>query len=170
MFLDEARVAGRLNHPNIIQTDEVGHSRDRYYIVMEYLEGVTLGELMAAASKTERVSREAMVWLVSQALAGCTPPTRRAGTLASRSRSSIATSPPQNILVTYDGAVKVLDFGIAKAADSSSRTATGVFKGKLRYMSPEQATKEPLDRRSDIFSMGIVLWQILARRRLCARS
>ena len=165
MFLDEARLAARLNHANIVQTYEVGVEGGRHCIVMEYLEGRTYAEV-EAATRPEPIALSLGVRVLADTLAAlhhahelCDVDGRPLG-LVHRDVS------PHNILVTYDGQVKLLDFGIAKAADDGARTKTGVFKGKLRYTAPERFAGEDSDRRSDIFSVGVMLWQLLTRRRL----
>jgi serine/threonine protein kinase len=165
MFLDEARLAARLNHANIVQTYEVGVEGGRNCIVMEYLEGRTYAEV-ESSSKPDPIALSLGVRVLADTLAAlhhahelCDVDGRPLG-LVHRDVS------PHNILVTYDGQVKLLDFGIAKAADDGAKTKTGVFKGKLRYTAPERFAGEDSDRRSDVFSVGVMLWQLLTRRRL----
>jgi eukaryotic-like serine/threonine-protein kinase len=167
MFLDEARLAARLNHPNIVHTYEVGEQNGVYFIAMEYLEGQSLNKVLKEAlRRKENIEPEICARIVADALAGL----HHAHTLCDydgRPLSIIHRDvSPHNIFVTYDGHTKLVDFGIAKAALSSTETEVGVLKGKVAYMSPEQAMGGRIDCRSDLFAMGIVLWELLARQRL----
>ena len=135
---------------------------------MEYLEGQSLNRVIKRARKQGERSRlrRLRAHRRRRARRACTTRTSSATTTARRSASSTATSRPHNVFVTYDGQVKLVDFGIAKAALSSVETEAGVLKGKVAYMAPEQASGGPIDRRADIFAMGIVLWELLAQERL----
>ncbi|WP_434045246.1 MULTISPECIES: serine/threonine protein kinase [Sorangium] len=165
MFLDEARLAARLNHPNVVQTYEVGDDGARFFIAMEYLDGQPLGAIRSRMGH-DKVPLPLQVRVLCDALAGL----HHAHELRDFDGTPIDVvhrdASPQNIFVTYDGVIKVVDFGIAKAADSLSETRTGTLKGKVSYMSPEQARGERVDRRSDIFSVGVILWESIARRRM----
>jgi cytochrome c peroxidase len=163
MFLDEARLAARLNHPNVVHIFEVDEADGEYFIAMEFLEGQSLKQVLDHV-KAHGVPFEptVAVRLVSDALAGL----HYAHELADYDGRPLQIIhrdiSPHNIFVTYDGQVKVVDFGIAKSASrSSDATQSGVLKGKLAYMSLEQALGEPIDRRADIYAMGIVLWEAL---------
>jgi serine/threonine-protein kinase len=167
MFIDEARLASRLNHPNVIHTYEVGDHAGMYFIVMEYLDGQPLNRIVHRAAQSGRgLSPSLAVRIAVDALAGL----HYAHELRDYDDAPIdlvhRDISPHNIFVTYDGQVKVVDFGIAKAALSRTTTEVGTLKGKVAYMSPEQATGASVDRRSDLFSMGTVLWEMLAGRRL----
>jgi serine/threonine-protein kinase len=160
-------LAARLNHPNVIHTYEVGEQDGVYFIAMEYLDGQPLNRILFEANRLERPIRHGIiVRVVCDALAGL----HYAHELKDYDGRPIdivhRDVSPHNVFVTYDGQVKVVDFGIAKAALSRTQTEVGVLKGKVAYMSPEQALGEPLDRRSDLFAMGIVLWEALTRKRL----
>ena len=164
MFLDEARLAARLNHPNVVQTNEVGQEGSDYFIAMEYLEGQTLNRVISKLGPEIGVAMQLRV--MSDALRGLHYAHELKdfdGTALGVVHRDIS---PHNILVTYRGEVKVVDFGIAKALDSSTHTRTGVIKGKVAYMSPEQAISGEVDRRADVFSAGVVLWQIAAGVRM----
>jgi serine/threonine-protein kinase len=167
MFLDEARLAARLSHPNIVHTYEVGEENGIYFIAMEYLEGQSLNKVQKEAARRNLVIEPAVaVRVVSDALAGLGY-AHELRDYDGRPLSVIHRDvSPHNIFVTYDGFTKLVDFGIAKAALSSTETEVGVLKGKVAYMSPEQAMGDPIDARSDLFAMGIVLWELLGRRRL----
>ena len=160
MFLDEARLAARLNHPNVVQTYEVGEDGNRQVIVMEYLEGQPL-------SRARKVLPSPLTYFaLSNVLTGL----EHAHDLLDFQGKPLNVVhrdvSPHNIFVTYSGEVKLCDFGIAKAADSSAVTATGDMKGKLSYMAPEQARGEIVDKRADLFGVGVVLWETATGRRL----
>jgi serine/threonine-protein kinase len=165
MFLDEARLAARLNHPNVVQTNEVGEDGRRYFIAMEYLEGQPLNRVVQRLAKDGRLTLAMHVRILIDALAGL----HYAHELTDFDGTSLQVvhrdATPHNIFVTYAGQVKVVDFGIAKALGSSAETRTGVLKGKISYMAPEQALGEKVDRRADVFAVGIMLWEALAGRR-----
>ena len=166
MFLDEARLAARLNHPNIVHTYEVGET-DGYFIAMEYLEGQSLQALLAClAGRREGLSEPLVAYIAAQVLKGL----HHAHELCDFDGTPIGIVhrdvSPQNLYLTYGGEVKVLDFGIAKATMNSAHTETGVLKGKVRYMAPEQLGSRGVDRRADVFAFGVVLWELLARRAL----
>ena len=166
MFLDEARLAARLNHRNVVQTNEVGQQNGRYFIAMEYLEGQPLNRVLHRFQKAGGLPLAHHLRVVSEVLAGLHHAhelTDYDGTPLGVVHRDIT---PHNIFITYDGQVKVVDFGIAKALNSSSETRTGVLKGKVAYMSPEHARGEHVDRRADIFSVGIVLWEAATGKRL----
>jgi eukaryotic-like serine/threonine-protein kinase len=167
MFLDEARLAARLNHPNIVHTYEVGEVGGRFFIAMEYLEGQSLHQVIARLNERQSGLDEATIALIaSHALKGL----HHAHELCDFDGSPIGVVhrdvSPHNLFITYTGEIKLLDFGIAKATVNSTHTDTGVLKGKVRYMAPEQVTGKPVDRRLDIFAFGVVLWEMLARRPL----
>ncbi|HEY4219859.1 MAG TPA: protein kinase, partial [Myxococcota bacterium] len=166
-FLDEARLSMALNHPNIVHTYDVGEVDGRYFMVMEYIEGQNLGVLLRTAKRNGAYPSSAL-W------AGLFVPVLDALHYAHNAKDARGRPlmiihrdvSPQNVLVTYDGLPKLVDFGIAKAAMRVSETDAGVLKGKYAYMSPEQVRGEALDPRSDVFAAGIVLWEMLAGRRL----
>lgn len=155
MFLEEARLSARLNHPNLVQVYEVVDTGDVPYMVMEYLEGKPLSAFHAKAILDEATR----LTVLSEALIGL----HYAHELVDFSGKPLnlvhRDVSPHNIFVTYDGAVKVLDFGIAKTDTAQSHTQTGEVKGKLAYMAPEQLFGDKLDRRADIFAMGVILWE-----------
>ncbi len=169
MFLDEARLAARLNHANVVQTFEVGQEEGEYYLVMEYLEGAPLNRI-ASRARTDPPPPGVLLRVVADTLAGL----HYAHELKDYDGTTLnivhRDATPHNLFVTYDGQTKVVDFGIAKAATRSNETRTGVLKGKVGYMAPEQARCLPLDRRADIFAIGIVLWEVLAGRKMWDRE
>jgi serine/threonine protein kinase len=162
MFRDEARISARLNHPNVVQTHEVGFDGEHYRLEMEYLDGQPLHRITHRAKKAGRsIEPGVAVALIRDVLAGL----HYAHELADYDGSPLGIVhrdvSPQNIFVTYDGRVKLVDFGIAKMAGQIAVTQVGMVKGKVRYMAPEQATARPIDCRADVFAAGVVLWQLL---------
>lgn len=171
MFTDEARLVARIFHENVVQVHELGAEGDELFLVMEYLEGESAGGL------TRRLvgrGAELEPWLgahiVAEACAGLHAAHELDGDTGEPLGLVHRDISPQNLFVTYSGGTKVLDFGIAKAADRSTKTKTGHVKGKFQYMSPEQCLGESVDRRSDIFSLGIVLYELTTGRRLFKRD
>ncbi|WP_279635584.1 serine/threonine protein kinase [Corallococcus carmarthensis] len=171
MFLDEARIAALLNHPNIAQIYEMGDVDGQYYIAMEYVHGEPLGSLVPRASAHPggfplglrcRIIAEAAAGL--DAAHNARSPSGRKLSLIHRDVS------PQNVLVGFNGGVKLIDFGVAKAQGKLSQTVVGTIKGKHAYMSPEQARGEPLDARSDVFGLGTVFYELLTNGRLFKRE
>ncbi|TNE51736.1 MAG: PEGA domain-containing protein [Deltaproteobacteria bacterium] len=167
MFLDEGRLAAHLDHPNLCQIIGLGESDGTYYMSMEYIDGMVLSSLMKqAAHRGVYIPFEHCCQIIIGACAGldyahsCTNNHGEALNLVHRDIS------PQNVMLTYNGDIKVVDFGIAKAASQVHHTRAGVLKGKYAYMSPEQATGAPLDRRSDVFALGVVLWELTTGHRL----
>jgi serine/threonine-protein kinase len=165
MFLDEARLAVRLNHPNVVHTTEVEFEAG-LYLAMEYLEGQPLNVVTVRAERHGGLALSSVVRIVSDVLAGL----HYAHELRDYDGTPLGIVhrdvSPGNVFVTYDGQVKLVDFGIAKAAVRASETQVGVLKGKVGYMAPEQMMGREVDRRSDVFSAGVVLWELAARRRL----
>jgi eukaryotic-like serine/threonine-protein kinase len=171
MFLDEARIIARIHHPNVVNVHELGSANGELFMVMEYLAGESTSSLLRRlVSRNEPLPPRIAAFIVAEACAGL----HAAHELRDENQTPLNVVhrdvSPQNVFITYDGAVKVIDFGIAKAADRIARTEAGDVKGKLDYMAPEQCKNEPLDRRTDIFALGIVLYELLARRRLFRRS
>ena len=167
MFLDEARLAAQLNHPNIVQIHELGQLDDSYFIAMEYVFGRDMARIIPKAEKMG-IAFPA-VYALKIAAEVCE------GLHYAHQRSDAWGNPlhivhrdvtPENVFVSFDGTVKILDFGIAKARGQSGETSVGEIKGKLSYLSPEQALGKPLDCRSDIFSLGVVLYEWLTGLRL----
>ncbi len=171
MFLDEARIAAAIQHPNVAHVFDLGEADGRYFLAMEYLHGEPLTSVATKCSVSMgRVPAGLAAYIVARAAEGlhhaheAKDADGRPMNLVHRDVS------PHNVFVTYDGQVKLTDFGVAKAAGRITHTETGVVKGKLPYASPEQLRGDPLDRRSDIFALGVVLWEIATGRRLFRAS
>ncbi|MBI1946541.1 MAG: serine/threonine protein kinase [Deltaproteobacteria bacterium] len=166
-FLDEARVAATLNHPNIVSIYDVGEWKNTFYIAMEYVPGEDLSKLWYAAAKAGvGLPFQVSVRICYEAALALDHAHRAKDVRGNPLNIVHRDVSPQNIMVRGDGVVKLVDFGIAKAANKASRTQAGMVKGKLQYMSPEQVRGEALDGRSDQFSLGVVLWEMCTGRRL----
>jgi serine/threonine-protein kinase len=171
MFLDEARVAAQIHHPNVCQILELGQVEGRYYMALEYLEGISMTQVIIGRRDfPELAELRLLISVMTQACEGLhfahnvrTPD----GALAGVVHRDVN---PKNIFVTSAGVTKVLDFGIVKAKDALNVTRTGSVKGTYSYMSPEQIKAQSVDRRSDIFSLGIVTWEALTGVRLFKRE
>lgn len=169
MFLAEARYAARLAHPNIVHIYELGQNDDSYFIAMEFVDGVHSGQLIkhAAAEPIPPV----LVARIGADAAGALAYAHRQEDADGRPLGLVHRDvSPQNIMISFDGVVKLVDFGIAKAASKAEETQPGIVKGKYAYMSPEQTTRKPLDGRSDVFSLGVVLWELLSGRNIVDRG
>ena len=166
MFHEEARLSARLNHPNIVQVNEVGDDGVHFDIEMEYLEGHSLDAIVRRAAKEGGLPVALHLRILSEALAGLHYAHELQDFEGQPLHLVHRDVSPHNIFVTYDGHVKLVDFGIAKAADSVQHTRTGVLKGKCAYMAPEQLLTLPIDRRIDIYAMGVMLWQVASERKL----
>ena len=166
-FIDEARLAALLQHENIVQIYDFGSIDGEYFIAMEYLSGKDLRKLTDKAKKTAvPLGLENTLYIISHICSGLDY-SHNLKDLQGRPLNIIHRDiNPQNIFLTYEGQVKIIDFGIAKAASHNSTTHEGLLKGKLAYMSPEQATGKTIDHRSDIFSTGIIFYELLAGRRM----
>lgn len=166
MFLDEARIAAKIHHPNVCETLDLGEDDGLFFMVMEYVEGETLSSLVRQLRKREdRLPVPCALQITADACRGLGAAHALEGKDGQPLNLVHRDVSPHNLLVTMDGRVKVVDFGIMKAAGKRSNTLTGQLRGKLTYMSPEQARGEPVDRRSDIYAMGVVLWELLAGAR-----
>ncbi|MEO7112585.1 MAG: serine/threonine-protein kinase [Polyangiaceae bacterium] len=167
MFLDEARIAARLHHPHVVPILEIGESEKGYYLVMEYIEGDTLARLMARSAQSgNALPARVAVRAALDALAGLHAAHEMTDDEGKPLEIVHRDVSPQNILVGVDGSARIADFGVARAASRLTTTKSGQLKGKLSYMAPEQARGKGIDRRADVFAMGIVLWELLARKRL----
>ncbi|HUJ57951.1 MAG TPA: serine/threonine-protein kinase [Kofleriaceae bacterium] len=170
MFIDEARINSLVHHPNVVEVFELGQVGSDLFMVMEYLAGESVsGLLRRLVTRGEKLPYALAVHVIAQACAGLHAAHELADDTGRRLGVVHRDVSPQNIFVTYTGGVKVLDFGIATAAHRLTHTATGQVKGKFSYMSPEQCRGELLDLRSDIFSLGVVLYELTTQRRLFKR-
>jgi serine/threonine protein kinase len=169
MFLDEARLAARLSHPNIVQTYDVGEANGHYYIAMEYLEGQALRFVERRLGRHGFPEPQYLRVLAQTARALHHAHELRDydGTPLQVVHRDVS---PQNVFVTYDGRVKLLDFGIAKADNAEHLTKVGVIKGKVDYIAPEQIRGEQVDRRADIFSLGVMLFEAITHVRFAGGS
>ena len=167
MFLDEARVAARISHPNVATVFDLGKHEDTYWIAMEYLHGEPLREVMR---RTEELGTAMPPEIACRVIADAAEGLHSAHELLGKNGEKLGLVhrdvTPHNLFVTYDGVTKVVDFGIAKFASRMSHTRAGTLKGKLAYMSPEQVHGEGIDRRTDIFALGVVLWELTTGQRL----
>jgi serine/threonine-protein kinase len=167
MFLDEARLAARIHHPNVVPIQEIGQSERGYYLVMDYIEGDTAARLFARSAQSGTcLPIEVGIRILLDALAGLHAAHELKDDNGKPLEIVHRDVSPQNILVGIDGTSRLTDFGVARAATRLATTRSGQLKGKLAYMAPEQARGGALDRRADVFAMGIVAWEALAFRRL----
>jgi serine/threonine-protein kinase len=167
MFSDEAKLVSRLSHPNIVQVYELGAEGNRLFMAMEFLNGQSLWHVWnACRERGVRLRYDVAAWIgarVAEGLHHAHEFRDPKGNMLNIVHRDVNAS---NIFITYDGQVKVIDFGLAKVANRLSKTRLGMVKGKLAYMSPEQAVGQPLDRRTDIFALGTTLWEVTADQRL----
>src|SRR3954468_14250601 len=171
MFLDEARLAALLDHPNVVRIIEVGHDGEEYFLAMELVQGKPLSAVLRKATRERRPPSPALAaYVIAQAASGLgyahalTDGDGRPLGVVHRDVS------PQNVLISFEGAVKMIDFGVARAFGRVAHTSPGGLKGKIDYMSPEQASAEEVDHRADVFALGVVLWEALTGRRLFRRE
>ncbi|HVO84594.1 MAG TPA: protein kinase [Syntrophobacteria bacterium] len=167
MFVNEAKLAALLTHQNIVQIYDLGSIEGTYFIAMEFLHGKDLRAMInKARQRGVPVPLEFALYIVSRICAGLDYAHKLKDFQGNPLNIIHRDISPQNIIVTYEGEVKIVDFGIAKAATHSSETKVGIIKGKLAYMSPEQAAGKSIDYRSDIFSAGILLYELVTQRRM----
>ena len=167
MFLEEAGLVARLTHPNLITILDLTEIEGRHCLAMEYVQGDDVRRLdKYSRSQGKPMPVGLIVRIIADAAAGLDYAHQARDAQGKPMRLVHRDVSPQNILVGFDGGVKVIDFGVAKAATSSQNTATGVLKGKYPYMSPEQANGQSIDARSDLFALGVVMWELLTGKRL----
>ncbi|MBN2342494.1 MAG: protein kinase [Deltaproteobacteria bacterium] len=167
MFIDEAKIAVQLTHANIAQIFDLGKVGDSYFIAMEYIEGKDLRAIFdRMRKKGQTVPFPMAVYMIMKMCEGLDYAHNKKDSAGRDLNLVHRDVSPQNVLISYDGQVKVIDFGIAKAAGKAGKTQAGILKGKFGYMSPEQVRGMSLDRRSDIFAVGICLWELLTGERL----
>ena len=175
MFLDEARIASRITHPNVCSVFDFGESDGEHYIAMEYLVGEPLSRLMSRAARDQSHRRSPLLPLrMARIVADACEGLHAAHELKDANGDLLHVVhrdvSPRNLFVTYDGAVQVVDFGIASASQRLHHTSTGQVKGTFAYMAPEQLAARPIDRRVDIWALGVALWEMLAVKRLFKRD
>ena len=172
MFMDEAKLAARLAHPNVVQTFEASAVGDRYLLAMEYLDGYPLSCLLDRLAQAP-ISKLTL-WMHLQILCDVLAGLHYAHELLDYDGTSLQVVhrdvSPQNVFITYHGQVKVVDFGVAKATNATVKTAPGTFVGKFSYASPEQVLGSGVDARTDVFAVGVMLWEALARRPFSERE
>ncbi|MBC7978401.1 MAG: serine/threonine protein kinase, partial [Myxococcales bacterium] len=167
LFLDEAKLAASLDHPHIAQVYDIGIADGSYFFTMEYLHGEDVRSILHRTWRTgERFPIEHAVQIARHVASALHFAHEKQGADGAPLGIVHRDVSPSNVIVTYDGATKLLDFGVAKTTARTVKTRTGTLKGKISYMSPEQARGAPIDRRSDIFSLGIVLWEMVTTQRL----
>jgi serine/threonine protein kinase len=169
MFIDEAKIAVQLNHANIAQILELGDVNGSYFIAMEFVLGRDVRTIFERARRRQQgcvLTPQQCAYIIAKACEGLDYAHRKEDHQGNPINLVHRDISPQNILVSYEGDVKVIDFGVAKAQNKRGRTQAGILKGKFAYMSPEQVQGLPLDKRSDIFSLGILLHELLTRQRL----
>ena len=167
MFLDEARIAAKLHHGNIVQVFEVDMADGQVFYAMEHLHGQDVGTaLRRLAARGARMPLGNAIAITAAVAAGLHYAHERCTSDGAPLHIVHRDVAPNNVIVTYDGNVKLIDFGIAKAANNLSRTRFGLFKGKLPYASPEQCRCEPIDRRTDVFSLGVMLYELTTGQQL----
>ncbi|WNG35943.1 protein kinase [Archangium violaceum] len=167
MFIDEARISVQLNHANIVHIHELGKHEDTYFIAMEYVSGRDLRTLLERYRRRKEIMPTAQaVFVASKICEGLDYAHRKKDARGQDLNIIHRDISPQNILISYEGEVKLIDFGIAKAANRSQKTQAGILKGKFGYMSPEQVRGLPIDRRSDVFAVGVILYEMLTGERL----
>jgi TonB family protein len=167
MFVDEAKLAAQLNHSNIIHIYDLGKISNSYYIAMEYVDGHDLKAILKRAQERDQPMMVEVALFVASKLAAALDYAHRKRDFDEKEMGLVHRDvSPQNVLISHEGDIKLCDFGIAKAASKASHTQVGALKGKLQYMSPEQASGKAIDRRSDIFALGTVLFEMLTARKL----
>ncbi len=171
MFLEEARIASLLDHPNIVHITEVGCADGEYFIAMELVQGKPLTALLRQGERTRTPLPHALAALITAHAAAGLHYAHQLGDSCGRSLGLVHRDvSPHNLMISFEGSVKLIDFGIARAMGQVGEASHGSLKGKLGYMAPEQARGEAVDLRADIFALGVVLWECLAARRLFLRE
>ncbi|MEM8608492.1 MAG: serine/threonine-protein kinase [Myxococcota bacterium] len=175
MFLDEAKIAARITHPNVCSVFDFGEADGEYYIAMEYLVGEPLSRVCSRVARNQNHRRDRLLPLrMARIIADACEGLHAAHELKDANGDLLHVVhrdvSPRNLFVTYDGAVQVVDFGIASARQRLHHTSTGQVKGTFAYMAPEQLTANPIDRRVDVWALGVTLWETLAVKRLFRRD
>ncbi len=166
MFVDEALLSAKIQHPNVVHVEALGESGGRHFLVMEYVHGCALSTLLTSLGKLGRTLTPQLATYiavkVAEGLHAAHETKDGDGQLLGVVHRDVT---PQNVLIAYRGHVKLIDFGVAKARGRAQQTTGGSLKGKIGYMSPEQAFGESVDRRTDVYALGVVLWEMLTGRR-----
>lgn len=175
MFLDEARIASRISHPNVCSVFEVGSADDTYYLAMEYVVGETLSRVLRRLARDPEGTRPSwMPVFVARIIADICEGLHAAHELRGDKGELLEVVhrdvTPQNLFVSYDGTARIVDFGIAKARGRLHHTQAGLVKGKIAYLAPEQIDHKPIDRRADVWALGVVLWEMSTGMRLFRRD
>jgi len=167
MLADEARLIARIHHPNVCSVMDFGRDGDQIYLVMEYLHGESLS---AAVKRTRAAKKSFPAWLAARTVADAARGLHAAHELTDEHGESLEVVhrdvSPGNIVISYDGPAKVIDFGVVRARGRETKTQVGVVKGKLTHMAPEQLLGQEVDRRADVWSLGVVLWETTLGRKL----
>src|ERR1051326_5605179 len=167
MFIDEAKLAAQLNHNNIIHIYDLGKIQSSYYIAMEYVDGYDLKTILKRAQERDQPMQVELALFIASKIAAALDYAHRKRDFEDREMGLVHRDvSPQNVLISQEGDIKLCDFGIAKAASKASHTQAGALKGKLQYMSPEQAWGRQIDKRSDVFALATVLFEMLTGRKL----
>src|SRR5215468_4092292 len=167
MFIDEAKISVQLQHANIAQIFDLGKVEDSYFIALEYVNGKDLRSIFdRSRQRGEVMPISQSAYIVMQVCEGLDYAHNKRDAQGRELHLIHRDISPQNVLIGYEGEIKLIDFGIAKAAGKASKTQAGILKGKFGYMSPEQVRGLPIDKRSDIFAVGIVLYELLTGERL----
>lgn len=168
MFKEEAKIAVNLTHSNVVPINDFGIEKGQFYLVMEYVEGHNLRQVLNHLKRVNKeLSTEQIIYIIKECAAGLDHAHRCLDSSTGRPLNiTHRDMSPQNVMISFEGEVKIVDFGIAKTDSQMENTRAGTIKGKFGYMSPEQAEGLPLDPRTDVFSLGIVLWELLAKDRL----
>lgn len=162
-FLEEARLVAKLSHPNIVEVYDLGKDGEAYFVAMEYVQGRTLAKIAARAhERGQRLPTSFVVRSIAEVCSGLQYAHTMVDALGRTQNIIHGAISPRKILVAFSGSSKIRDFGIAKAATMLAETRVGLFKGRYAYMSPEQVRRTPLDARSDVFALGIILYELLA--------
>lgn len=171
MFINEAKLAVHFTHGNIAQVYDLGRTGDDYFIVMEYVDGKTFGQIIRDfKDRAEMLPLDIVLFCIAEICRGLDYIHRKTDAQGRELKVVHRDISPQNIILSYSGNVKIIDFGVAKSLDRIIQTESGVLKGKFAYMSPEQADGGAIDRRSDIFSAGTLLWEFVTLKRLFKRN
>jgi serine/threonine-protein kinase len=166
MFVDEALLSSRITHPNVVHVEELGQHEGTYFLAMEYVDGVSLWDVLQKLARLRRrMTIELAVHVAVRLAEGLHAAHETLGDEGTPLGVVHRDVSPQNVLISRAGQVKLIDFGVAKAQGRAKETTSASLKGKVRYMSPEQARGEEVDRRSDVYALAVVLWEMLAMRR-----